>query len=114
MTTEDILLTTRDNQFNPFTDYDNWRSFDCDANASDHPAYCTEAYCMRVLGLRHPDDFSTEAISEELMGVFEEIININKEIGNDVYVAITREGKILEHIPPHMLFKDAPRTTVQE
>ena len=24
----DILLTTKDNEFNPFTDYDNWKHFD--------------------------------------------------------------------------------------
>ena len=103
MTTEDILLTTKDNEYNPFTQYDEWRDWDCDANSNSHPAYCTEAYCARVLGLRDPDGFSTEAISEELMGVFEEIITINNEIGNDIYVVITREGDRLEHVPPELL-----------
>lgn len=103
MTSEDILLTTKDNEWNPFTHYDEWRDFDCDANSRTHPAYCTEAYWMRVLGLRSPEDFSTEAISEELMGVFEEIIAINKEIGNDVYILITRDGERLDHVPPELL-----------
>ena len=103
VTSEDILLTTKDNQYNPFIDYDNWRDFDCDANSPTHPAYCTEAYSMRVLGYRDPSEYSTAAISEELMGVYEEIIAINKEIGNDIYIIITREGERLDHVPPELL-----------
>lgn len=104
MTAADILLTTRDNEYNPFTQYDEWRDFDCDANSSTHPAYCTEAYCMRVLGLRNPDDYSVDAIAEELVQVFEEIITINNEIGNDAYIIITREGQRLDHVPPELLY----------
>lgn len=103
MTSEDVLLTTRDNIYNPFTDYDEWRDYDTDAYSPDHPAYCTEAYCMRVLGMRNPIDFSTDAISEELMNVYEEIIAINNEIGNNIYVIITRDGKIFDHVPPELL-----------
>ena len=103
VTSEDILLTTKDNQYNPFIDYDNWRDFDCDANSPTHPAYCTEAYSMRVLGYRDPSEYSTAAISEELMGACEEIIAINKEIGNDIYIIITREGERLDHVPPELL-----------
>lgn len=103
MTAEDILLTTKDNEYNPFTDYDHWRDFDTDANSPTHDAYCTEAYVMRILGLRNPEDFTPEAVSEELMNVYEEIIAINNEIGNDNYVVITREGKKLPHVPPELL-----------
>lgn len=108
MTTEDILLTTKDNEYNPFENYDEWRDYDVDENSPTHPAYCTEAYCMRVLGMRSPIDFSTAAISEELMGVYEEIIAINKEIGNDIYEVITREGKRLPHVPQEFLNWGAP------
>ena len=108
MTSEELLLTTKDNMYNPFTDYDDWRDYDCDANSPTHPPYCTEAYSMRLLGLRNPDDYSTEAISEELMSVYEEIITINKEIGNDIYILITPDGKKLEHVPPDLLF-NTPR-----
>lgn len=101
---EDILLTTRDNEHNPFTEYDEWRDFDIDAYATDHPAYCTEAYCMRILGLRNPIDYSSDAIAEELMNVFEEIITINNEMGVDVYQIITREGERLDHVPPELLY----------
>ena len=96
---EDILLTTKDNKFNPFTDEDNWRAYDTDYS---HP-YNTEAYCMRVLGLRNPDNFSREEVSTELLRVFEEIIAINEEIGVDLYELITRGGERLKHVPPHLL-----------
>ena len=103
MKAEDILLTTRDNEWNPFLNYDEWRDYDTDANSPKHPAYCTEAYCMRVLGMRNPLDYSTEAIVEELMNIYEEIITINNEIGNDIYQIITRDGSRLDHVPPELL-----------
>ena len=98
---EDILLTTKDNPFNPFTDEDNWRAYDTDYS---HP-YNTEAYYMRLLGLRNPDNFTQEMISLELMQIFEEIININEELGIDLYELITREGNRLAHVPPKLLTK---------
>ena len=97
--TEDILLTTKDNPFNPFTDEDNWRAFDTDYS---HP-YNTEAYYMRLLGLRDPDNFSSKMVSQELMQIFEEIININEELGLDLYELITREGKRMGHVPANLL-----------
>lgn len=99
MKAEDILLTTKDNKFNPFNDEDNWRAFDTDYS---HP-YNTEAYYMRLLGLRNPDNFSPSMLSSELVQIFEEIIDINKELGIDIYELITREGKRLEHVPPELL-----------
>ena len=96
---EDILLTTKDNQFNPFTDEDNWRAFDTDYS---HP-YNTEAYYMRLLGLRNPDNFSAKMLSYELLQIFEEIININQELGIDLYELITRDGQRLGHVPPELL-----------
>ena len=99
---EDILLTTKDNKFNPFTDEDNWRAFDTDYS---HP-YNTEAYYMRILGLRNPDNFTSEMLSLELLQIFEEIININQEIGVDIYELITRDGTRLDHVPHELLFKE--------
>ena len=104
MTSADIWLTTKDNEWNPFTNYDEWRIFDTDANSPTHPAYCTEAYAMRVLGFRNPLDYSTDAITDELMNVYEEIITINKEMGLDIYEIITPQGIRLEHVPPELLF----------
>lgn len=111
---EEMWLTTRDNEYNPFTDYDEWRDFDVDAYATDHPAYCTEAYAMRILGLRNPLDYSSSAIIEELMNVYEEIITINNEMGIDIYQIITREGERLDHVPQELLYDthktyEAPR-----
>ena len=96
---EDILLTTKDNKFNPFTDEDNWRAYDTDYA---HP-YNTEAYYMRVLGLRDPDNFSSHELAYELLQIFEEIIEVNEEMGIDMYELITREGKRLKHVPQSLL-----------
>ena len=101
---EDILLTTKDNPFNPFTDEDNWRAFDTDYS---HP-YNTEAYYMRLLGLRDPDNFSTKMVSTELMEIFEEIISINQEMGIDIYELITRDGKHISHVPRELLPSSEP------
>ena len=96
---EDILLTTKDNPFNPFTDEDNWRAFDTDYS---HP-YNTESYYMRLLGLRNPDNFNAKELSLEMMQIFEEIININSEMGIDLYQLITRDGERLDHVPSQLL-----------
>jgi hypothetical protein len=101
---EDILLTTKDNKFNPFTDEDNWRAFDTDYS---HP-YNTEAYYMRLLGLRNPDNFTPEMMATELMDIFEEIINVNKEMGIDIYELITRDGERLDHVPGELRASTAP------
>ena len=100
---EDILLTTKDNPFNPFEDEDNWRAFDTDYS---HP-YNTEAYYMRLLGLRNPDNYSADELALELMQIFEEIIEINKEIGLDNYQLITRDGTRLDHVPQEFLLQSA-------
>ena len=96
---EDILITTKDNPFNPFTDEDNWRAFDTDYS---HP-YNTEAYYMRILGLRNPENFTPKMLSYELLQIFDEIISINQELGIDLYELITREGKRLGHVPAELL-----------
>ena len=102
---EDILLTTKDNPFNPFTDDDNWRAFDTDYS---HP-YNTEAYYMRVLGMRSPDSFSPSENARELMQVFDEIICINQEMGIDLYELITRDGQRLQQVPRGLLFESSPQ-----
>lgn len=104
LTAEDILLTTKDNKFNPFTDEDLWRSFDTDYS---HP-YNTEAYYMRVLGMRNPEDFNAQELAIELLQVFEEIIRINEEMGIDLYELITKDGRRLAHVPKDMLISDDP------
>lgn len=105
LTSKDILLTTKDNKFNPFTEYDDWKAFDTDI--LNHP-YNTEAYYARVLGMRSPNSFTDEMISQELVQVFEEIIQMNNEIGNDIYQVITPDGTRMDHVPSNLLFN---RTT---
>lgn len=90
---EDILLTTKDNPYNPFTDYDNWKYFD---EISKH--YNTEAYVAREVGLLDPD-ISDEELAHERMNAFKEIIKYNDEMGFDVYVLISREGEKLDPTP---------------
>ena len=97
---KDILLTTKDNKFNPFTENEQWRDYDTDI--LNHP-YNTEAYYMRELGMRSPDSFSDDAISLELVQVFEEIIQRNNEIGLDIYEIITRDGTRMDHVPAELL-----------
>lgn len=99
MQASDILLTTKDNPFNPFTDEDNWRAYDTDYSH----AYNTEAYYMRLLGMRDPDNFTEALVLTELMSIFEEIITINQEMGIDLYEVITPDGTRLEHVPRELL-----------
>ena len=89
----DILLTTKDNPFNPFTQYDDWKYFD---EISKH--YNTEAYVAREVGLLDPD-LSDEALARERMTAFQEIIKLNDELGLDIYTLITREGEKLDPTP---------------
>lgn len=89
----DILLTTKDNPFNPFTEYDDWKYYD---EISKH--YNTEAYVARETGLLDPD-ISDEELAHERMNVFNEIIRLNDEIGLDIYTLISREGEKLDPTP---------------
>lgn len=67
-----VKLSTKDNKWNPFTDYDSWDQYDRDKG------YNTEAYVARVANLNDsiPDSLK-EKIEEEAM---DEIIRINKGI----------------------------------
>ena len=88
----DILLTTKDNEFNPFTQYDDWKKFD-----QDHGYNC-EAYVMRDYGFPDPNE-SEDLQARKLLRTYEEIINLNNEIGFDAYCVITRDGTKLDHVP---------------
>ena len=98
----DILITTKDNKFNPFTEHDAWHEFDTDIS---HP-YNTEAYYARVLGMRNPDSYDDDLISLELVQIFEEMIQRNNEIGYNIYEIITRDGTRMEHVPDYLLLSN--------
>lgn len=98
----DILLTTKDNPHNPFTEYDDWKYFD---EKMKH--YNTEAYVAREVGMLDPD-ISDEELAHERMNAFKVIINLNDEIGMDIYTLIDREGNKLDPTPSHYLEDDDP------
>ena len=89
----DILLTTKDNPYNPFTDYDNWSYFD---TIQKH--YNTEAYIARVMGMVD-DELSDEQLAYQRVQAMNEIIRINDEMGLDIYTLISREGEKLDPTP---------------
>lgn len=90
---KDILLTTKDNKFNPFTQYDDWKNFD-----ENTKHYNTEEYVSRLVGLLD-QDATTDEIAHERVRAFKEIINLNDELGIDIYVMITRDGTKLDNTP---------------
>lgn len=78
-----VKLTTKDNPWNPFTDWDAWDQFDRDKG------YCTESYVATTAKLNDsiPDEMK-EKIEEQAM---DEIIEINKGIIDYVKVYDTVE-----------------------
>jgi hypothetical protein len=93
----DILLTTKDNPYNPFTQYDDWKYFD---ETMNH--YNTEAYIAREVGMLDPD-ISDEELAHERMNAFKEIIKLIDELGMDIYTLISREGVKLDPTPSEYL-----------
>ena len=89
----DILLTTKDNPHNPFTEYDQWKYFD---ETQKH--YNTEAYVARDMGMVDPD-LSDEDLARQRVQAFNTIISLNNEIGLDIYTLITRGGQKLDDSP---------------
>lgn len=90
---EDILLTTKDNPYNPFTEYDDWKYFD---ETMKH--YNTEAYIAREVGMVDPN-ISDAELAYLRVQAFEEIITLNNELGVDIYTMITRGGQRLDPTP---------------
>ena len=67
-----VALTTEDNPWNPFTDYDSWSAWD------ESHGYCTESYLDRIAML-------SDSLNDELKAKYEEqaideIIKFNKGI----------------------------------
>ena len=97
---DDILLTTKDNPYNPFTQYDDWKYFD---ETEKH--YNTEAYIAREVGMVDPE-ISDEELAYLRVQAFEEIITLNNELGMDIYTMITRDGTLLDDTPSVYLEQD--------
>ena len=105
---KDILLTTKDNPYNPFTEYDDWKYFD---EIEKH--YNTEAYIAREVGML---DFNLteDQIAHERVKAFNEIIRLNDELGLDIYTLVSREGTKLDPTPSVYLGQNAEEGTPGE
>ena len=77
---KDSMLTTLDNPYNPFTNYDEWNSFD-EANG-----YYTAAYLDRIITTS--DNLSDEDESLAMSYAISQILELNIT-GN--YVAVTEQ-----------------------
>ena len=104
----DILLTTKDNPHNPFTEYDDWKYFD-----EKRKHYNTEAYVARDIGMVDPN-LTNEELAHLRVESFKEIIRLNDEIGLDIYTMITRDGEKLDPTPSVYLEQDTPGEDEQE
>ena len=70
MTETKTMLTTMDNPFDPFDDYDNWRRYD-----EEHYYPNTSSYLARITKIT--DDMSLKEEDEEIERACDEIIELN-------------------------------------
>lgn len=76
----ECLLSTKDNPFNPFTNFDDWNSFDC------RHGYCSLSYLARIA--RISNDLSDEINCETVENAIDEIIERDPL---NIYVKIVNE-----------------------
>ena len=69
MVGDEVMLTTEDNPFNPFTQYEEWNDFD------ESQGYYTNAYLARVANLA--ESLSDEETNYELNNAIDEILKMN-------------------------------------
>lgn len=77
---DNIMLTTSDNPFNPFIDFDNWYRFDVDKG------YNTCSYLDRIA--RSSDELSEEDQNLAILTAIDEILSFNLT-GN--YIKVTKD-----------------------
>lgn len=99
---DEVLLTTIDNPFNPFTDYDEWLNYDLQMG------YYTNAYVDRIANVSDElSDSDYDSVVEEAM---KEICELNV-LG--IYRLITKDEKIdVENIETNLAFKLNQQLTV--
>jgi hypothetical protein len=68
-TTKVIMLTTIDNPFSPFTDFDAWKAFD------ESNGYFTCAYLARIV--RSSDELSDTDEDLAIQNAIDEIVKLN-------------------------------------
>lgn len=62
-----VALTTTDNPYNPFSEFDLWNSYDMEKG------YCSNAYLARIVHLS--DDMTDDEIDDEIESAIDEIIS---------------------------------------
>ena len=96
MEKEKVMLTTVDNPFNPFTNFDEWFEFDRENG------YGTCEYLARVVPFN--DD---ESESEKLTAIQNGIDQIIEADDLGLYMKITKDSKIIPIVPEFKKLKQA-------
>ena len=79
MSSNEVMLTTIDNPFNPFEDFTSWRLFDLEKGYNS---------CERLARIAElSDDLSQKEIDEEIERAIDEIIKYDVE---DIYQKVSR------------------------
>lgn len=73
-----VMLTTKDNPYNPFTQWDDWYAFD------ESQGYCTSGYLARIV--KTSDELSDKDQFDATMEAVDEIIELNPD---GLYVKVT-------------------------
>ena len=76
---QEVMLTTIDNPFNPFTQFDNWYRFD------EEKGYHTCSYLARIA--RTSDQFTDKENNQEIERAIDEIIKYDFK---NIYKKVTR------------------------
>lgn len=79
--TEEVMITTLDNPFNPFTQFDEWYNFDVSKG------YNTCGYLARIA--KSSDELSEQDESLAIDSAIDEILSLNLT-GN--YIKVTKES----------------------
>lgn len=67
----DIWVTTTDNKFNPFTEFDQWYDYDI------NHGYNTCGYVYRVLGINEPSDLPDDIVDTALDNAINDICRLD-------------------------------------
>lgn len=86
VTVTEHFLTTTDNPFNPFEDFDNWYYFDTDIRRQ----YQTCSYLERVAHSLFPKTETTKLNDEQFYAAMQEIVEYNPEL----YTILSRDVEV--------------------
>lgn len=66
-----VMLTTKDNPYDPFTQWDDWYAFD------EEQGYCTSGYLARIV--KTSDELSDKDQFDATVEAIDEIIELNPD-----------------------------------